>query len=112
MKDSIVSSKDLENRLPIDSEFPLVELKSLLLALLESIEKNGNAWSVKEIAHCLNCSERTVRRRIQNDPRFPSPLARTRYVDSGRVRETRCRWNSEDVKDYARLLQKSPLDHA
>lgn len=88
----------------------LGEVKVSLALILELLEPKASAWSMKQIAQCLGCSERTVRRRIHNDHRFPSELAATNYTDVSRIRRTHPRWDPRDILRYRDLKEYESVE--
>ena len=85
----------------------LKELTDRMENLLKDSTDADSCWSIKQVARSLGCSERTVRRRIKADPRFPKPMPSSSYEDRGRVRTTQPRWNSADVIKYKSMCSSS-----
>ena len=81
----------------------LKELTDRMEKLLRQSTDADSCWSIKQVAKSLGCSERTVRRRIKADARFPKPMPSSSYEDRGRVRTTQPRWNSADIVKYKNM---------
>ena len=78
----------------------LADITERMRIVLANSETDDDCWSIKLVARNLSCSERTVRRRIRDDPTFPAPSPATSYNDKGRIRKTQPRWNAIDIKRY------------
>jgi len=81
----------------------LAELTEKMKFLIDRASEEEQVWPIKRVARSLGCSERTVRRRIDNDPRFPKPIPSSRYEDRGRIRRTQPRWSATDIERYKKL---------
>ena len=83
----------------------LEEIKSLLQQLVERLGPDDELWPLKRVASCLGVSERTARRRIQSDPRFPAPIVSVTYNDRGKVRRTQPRWEPSEIIRYRKMRE-------
>jgi len=91
----------------IDKLTAFLEITEQMESFLVDATGTEQCISIKQIAKILSCSERTVRRRIKKDDRFPNPIRRTRYEDGGRMRTMHPRWNTADIRRYKSLISPS-----